>query len=156
MLRIKTTVVLASAFAFAILSGCEDASNSKPSELRKLQSTMCSLDVMSGDGGMVAYTEGGTVNFAGWAADSNTNTTPPLLNVVLTGMDGKPFVFKGAARNDRPDVVKAFNQDVFLKSGFSINADISALQKGTYSVNLQMPTADNLITCETKKTLVLK
>ncbi|WP_324732126.1 hypothetical protein [Pseudomonas paeninsulae] len=156
MLHKKTTVVLASAFVFVVLGGCDDTSSSKPSELLKVQSTKCALDVINGDGGMVAYADGGTVSFAGWAVDSNTNTTPPLLDLILTGANGKSFVFEGAARYDRPGVVKAFKQDEFLKSGFSLKADVSALEKATYSISLQMPTANNLITCKTKKVIVLK
>ncbi|NMY13771.1 hypothetical protein HBO38_36305 [Pseudomonas veronii] len=159
MLDKKNTAVLASALVMTMLSGCDDTSiskQSKQSELRSVHSTKCSLGFINDDGSMVTYADGGSVRLVGWAADSNTNTTPPQLNIVLTGPDGKSFVFEGAARNDRPDVVKAFNQDGFLKSGFSLNLDVTALQKATYSVSLQMPTADNLITCKTNKILILK
>ncbi|MQT92204.1 hypothetical protein [Pseudomonas helleri] len=156
MLDKKNTAVLASALVMTMLSGCDDTSISKQSELRSVHSTKCSLGFINDDGSMVTYADGGSVRLVGWAADSNTNTTPPQLNIVLTGPDGKSFVFEGAARNDRPDVVKAFNQDGFLKSGFSLNLDVTALQKATYSVSLQMPTADNLITCKTNKILILK
>ena len=147
---------MASAFVFSVLSGCDDTNNSKPSELRKVLSTKCSMDSINGDRALVVYADGGAASFSGWAVDSNSITTPPLLNIVLTGASGKSFIFEGAARYDRPDVVNAHKQDKYLHSGFTIKADISAVEKNTYSVSLQMPSTSSLITCKTNKVIVLK
>lgn len=156
MLMKKNTPVLVSALILAMLSGCDDKSSPNPLAPLKVLSTKCSLDLINGDGGAVAYADGTVVDFVGWAVDSTTNTTPPLLNVVLTDKSGKFFVFVGAARVDRPDLVKGFKQDAFLKAGFTLKADVSKLNKDTYSISLQMPTDNSLIECQTKKTLVLK
>ncbi|MFD3302220.1 hypothetical protein [Aquipseudomonas alcaligenes] len=148
--------VFAAAVIFFMLGGCDNKSSQNSVAPLKVQSTKCSLDLINGDGGAVTYADGAVVSFSGWAVDSTTNTVPPLLNIVLTGTNEKFFVFVGAARVDRPDLVKGFKQDAFLKAGFTLKADVSKLERDTYSISLQMPTDNSLIECQTKKTLVLK
>ncbi|WP_278959143.1 hypothetical protein [Aquipseudomonas alcaligenes] len=162
MLKQNKAVYLLSALALTILTGCgEEQNKNTPQDIVELQSTKCALDVINGEGRAVAYASASAsasaskVDFRGWAVDSNSNTAPEVLNVVLKDKKGASFTFTGAARFERPDVVKAFKQDAYLKSGFRLVADVSTLAEGTYSISLQMPAGSNLVTCTTKKVLVI-
>ncbi|MDG9980343.1 hypothetical protein [Ectopseudomonas oleovorans] len=158
MLKQNKAVYLLSALALTILTGCgEEQNKNTPQDTVELQSTKCALDAISGEGRAVAYASASAsiVDFRGWAVDSNSNTAPEVLNVVLKDKKGTSFTFAGAARFERPDVVKAFKQDAYLKSGFRLVADVSTLAEGTYSISLQMPVGSNLVTCATKKVLVI-
>lgn len=158
MFKKNKAVYLLSALALTILAGCgEEQKKNTPKDIVKLQSTKCALDAINGEGRAVAYASASAsiVDFRGWAVDSNSNTAPEVLNVVLKDVKGTSFTFSGAKRSDRPDVVKAFKQDAFLKSGFQLVADVSTLAEGTYGISLQMPAGSNLVTCATKKVLVI-
>lgn len=160
MLKQNKAVYLLSALALTILAGCgEEQKKNTPKDIVKLQSTKCALDAINGEGRAVAYASASAsasiVDFRGWAVDSNSNTAPEVLSVVLKDVKGTSFTFSGAKRSDRPDVVKAFKQDAFLKSGFQLVADVSTLAEGTYGISLQMPAGSNLVTCATKKVLVI-
>ena len=158
MFKKNKAVYLLSALALTILAGCgEEQKKNTPKDIVKLQSTKCALDAINGEGRAVAYASASAsiVDFRGWAVDSNSNTAPEVLNVVLKDEKGTSFTFSGAKRSDRPDVVKAFKQDAFLKSGFQLVADVSTLAEGTYGISLQMPAGSNLVTCTTKKVLVI-
>jgi YbbR domain-containing protein len=111
--------------------------------------------VVNGEAGLVVQTKTGKADFRGWAVDSNSNTTPELLNVVLTSVEGVAYIFEGAQRVARPDVVKAYKQEAFLNSGFKLTADVSTLANGTYSVSLQMPLDNSVVVCKTKKVLLV-
>ncbi len=162
MFKKNKAVYLLSALALTILAGCgEEQKKNTPKDIVKLQSTKCALDAINGEGRAVAYASASAsasasiVDFRGWAVDSNSNTAPEVLSVVLKDVKGTSFTFSGAKRSDRPDVVKAFKQDAFLKSGFQLVADVSTLAEGTYGISLQMPAGSNLVTCATKKVLVI-
>lgn len=158
MFKKNKAVYLLSALALTILAGCgEEEKKNTPKDIVKLQSTKCALDAINGEGRAVAYASASAsiVDFRGWAVDSNSNTAPEVLSVVLKDVKGTSFTFSGAKRSDRPDVVKAFKQDAFLKSGFQLVADVSTLAEGTYGISLQMPAGSNLVTCATKKVLVI-
>lgn len=158
MFKKNKAVYLLSALALTILAGCgEEQKKNTPKDIVKLQSTKCALDAINGEGRAVAYASASAsiVDFRGWAVDSNSNTAPEVLSVVLKDEKGTSFTFSGAKRSDRPDVVKAFKQDAFLKSGFQLVADVSTLAEGTYGISLQMPAGSNLVTCTTKKVLVI-
>lgn len=158
MFKKNKAVYLLSALALTILAGCgEEQKKNTPKDIVKLQSTKCALDAINGEGRAVAYASASAsmVDFRGWAVDSNSNTAPEVLNVVLKDVKGTSFTFSGAKRSDRPDVVKAFKQNAFLKSGFQLVADVSTLAEGTYGISLQMPAGSNLVTCTTKKVLVI-
>lgn len=158
MFKKNKAVYLLSALALTILAGCgEEQKKNTPKDIVKLQSTKCALDAINGEGRAVAYASASAskVDFRGWAVDSNSNTAPEVLSVVLKDVKGTSFTFSGAKRSDRPDVVKAFKQNAFLKSGFQLVADVSTLAEGTYGISLQMPAGSNLVTCTTKKVLVI-
>lgn len=162
MFKKNKAVYLLSALALTILAGCgEEQKKNTPKDIVKLQSTKCALDAINGEGRAVAYASASAsasaskVDFRGWAVDSNSNTAPEVLSVVLKDEKGTSFTFSGAKRSDRPDVVKAFKQDAFLKSGFQLVADVSTLAEGTYGISLQMPAGSNLVTCTAKKVLVI-
>lgn len=156
MLKKNKAVYFLSALALTMLAGCgEEQKKNTPQDIVKLQSTQCSLGEINGERRDIAYARPGTAVFAGWAVDSNSNTAPEVLNVVLKDKKGTSFTFAGATRIERPDVVKAFKQDAYLKSGFRLVADLSTLAEGTYGISLQMPAGSNLVTCTTKKVLVI-
>lgn len=156
MLKKGRVVALISALALILLTGCDEVQKAMmPNNIVKQQTSKCALDAVNGERRAVVYASGGKVDFRGWAVDSNNNTVPELLNVVLTDKKGTSFTFVGAARSDRPDVVKVYRQDAFLKSGFRIVADVSTLSEGTYGISLKMPVDSSLTICNTKKVLVI-
>ena len=156
MFKDKKTVALIPALVMTLLVGCGQEPGSAGKTIIQQASTKCALDVINGVTAPVTATKTGKADFRGWAVDSNSNTVPAVLNVVLTDAKGVSFVFSGAQRSDRPDVVKAYKQEAFLKSGFRLNADVSTLAKGTYSVTLQMPLENSVIACKTKKVLLVE
>jgi hypothetical protein len=151
----KKVMLALTALALGLLSGCDQKSAGAPKDLRQQVSNKCALDRINGVNAPVVYSKTGAVDFRGWAFDSNSNTAPEFLNVVLTSKQGKTFLFGPATRIARPDVVKAYKQDAPLQSGFSIVANVSNLEKDTYLISLQMPTADSLVTCKIFKVLVV-
>lgn len=156
MLKKNKAAYLVPALALAMLVGCgEEQKKNTPQDIVKLQSNKCALDAINGEGRDVAYARSGKAVFAGWAVDSNSKTAPEVLNLVLKDEKSASFTFQSAKRIDRPDVVKAFKQDAYLKSGFQLVADVSMLAEGTYAISLQMPVGSNLVTCATKKVLVI-
>ncbi len=149
-LRSKAAMTL---LAVALLSGCDQPSQVKTKAPLNAVSNKCWLDLINGSKEKVVAPKTSSVDFRGWAVDSNSNTTPPTLNLILTSKNGQAFVFENATRNARPDVVKAFNQNAYLQSGFQIAAEVSNLEKGTYRISLQMPVEGRLIICSTPKVL---
>lgn len=155
MFKDKKIVALIPALALILLSGCGQEQGATEQKISKQLSTKCSLDFINAESGPVVQTKTGKADFRGWAVDSNSSTTPEVLNVVLTGVEGVAFVFKGGQRIARPDVAKLFKQDAFLNSGFKLSADVSTLASGTYSVSLQMPLDNSVVVCKTKKVLLI-
>jgi hypothetical protein len=155
MFKDKKIVALIPVLALTLLSGCGQEQGTTAEKISNQLSNKCSLDVVNGEAGLVVQTKTGKADFRGWAVDSNSNTTPEVLNVVLTSVEGVAYIFQGAQRGARPDVVKAYKQDAFLNSGFRISADVSSLTKGTYSVSLQMPLSNSVVMCKTKKVLLI-
>jgi hypothetical protein len=155
MIKDKKIIALIPVLALTLLSGCGQEQGTTAEKISNQLSNKCSLDVVSGEAGLVVQTKTGKADFRGWAVDSNSNTTPELLNVVLTSVEGVAYIFEGAQRVARPDVVKAYKQEAFLNSGFKLTADVSTLANGTYSVSLQMPLDNSVVVCKTKKVLLV-
>lgn len=138
-----------------LIAGCDQADTQTPA-LKSRLSTLCALDVINGSQDLVVEAKTKTVDFRGWAVDSETKTVPDNVNVVLTNKQGHAYTFSHAQRNPRPDVVKALKQENYLQSGYRVLADLSSLTNDTYLISLQMPTQDSVITCKTRKVLLLK
>jgi hypothetical protein len=155
MFKQKNTVILISVLALAMLAGCGQEQETTGKTISQKLSTKCSLGVINGERGLVVQTKTGKADFRGWAVDSNTNTVPELVNVVLMDIKGVSFTFEGGARGARPDVVKAYKENAFLNSGFRINADVTTLAKGTYGISLQMPVDNGIVICKTTKVLIV-
>lgn len=155
MFKDNKTVALAPALLLTLLAGCGQEQETAAKQPPRQASNQCSLGFINGVNVPVVETKTGKANFRGWAADSNSNTSPEVLNVVLTDVKGASFVFSGAQRSKRPDVVKATQQDAFLNSGFVLNADVSTLAKGTYGVSLEMPLSNSVVVCKTNKVLLV-
>jgi hypothetical protein len=155
MIKDKKIIALIPVLALTLLIGCGQEQGTTAEKISNQLSNKCSLDVVSGEAGLVVQTKTGKADFRGWAVDSNSNTTPELLNVVLTSVEGVAYIFEGAQRVARPDVVKAYKQEAFLNSGFKLTADVSTLANGTYSVSLQMPLDNSVVVCKTKKVLLV-
>jgi hypothetical protein len=155
MFKDKKVVALIPALALTLLSGCGQEQETAAKHAPRQASNLCALDSINGVNAPVMETKTGKADFRGWAVDSNSNTSPAVLNVVLTSVKGVAFTFNGAQRGARPDVVKAYKQDAFLNSGFKLSADVSTLASGTYSVSLQMPLDNSVVVCKTKKVLLI-
>lgn len=155
MFKDKKVVALIPALALTLLSGCGQEQETAAKHAPRQASNLCALDSINGVNAPVMETKTGKADFRGWAADSNSNTTPETLNVVLADTKGVSYVFSGAQRSERHDVVKATQQDAFLKSGFVLNADVSTLAKGTYGIRLEMPLSNSVVVCKTPKVLLV-
>jgi hypothetical protein len=155
MFKDKKTVALIPVLALTMLSGCGQEQGTSEQKISRQLSTKCALDSINAESGLVVQTKTGKADFRGWAVESNTNTGPKVLNVVLTSDKGVAFVFEGSQRLARPDVVKAYKQEAFLNSGFKLSADVSTLASGTYSVSLQIPLDNSVVVCNTKKVLLV-
>lgn len=155
MFKDNKTVALVPALILTLLAGCGQEQETTAKHAPRQASNLCALDSINGVNAPVMETKTGKADFRGWAADSNSNTTPETLNVVLADTKGVSYVFSGAQRSERPDVVKATQQDAFLKSGFVLNADVSTLAKGTYGIRLEMPLSNSVVVCKTTKVLLV-
>lgn len=149
---ISTLSVLA--VCLASLAGCNEKVENKT--VTHYSSDMCSVDLIAGKTNATAYVQRGTVNFAGWAVDTSKQIAPERLRLRLTGLEGKPHVFGDPAIVDRPDIVTAFHNEKLLKSGFSFEADLSALAPGGYGIILEIPDGNSLLVCQPKKVLVIQ
>jgi len=150
----KTALAL---LALALISGCDQPAQVTAKDASRILSNKCSVDLINGSKDMIVAPQTSNVDFRGWAVDSNSNTAPPVLNLVLTNKNGQTFVYEKATRTPRPDVAKGFKQEAFLQAGFHIVTDVSGLAKDTYLISLQMPATDGrLITCSTPKVLQVK
>ncbi len=155
MVNKRNVTSLVVALMASLLVGCGEEQETVAKDLPRQESIQCALDSINGVNAPVMETKTGKADFRGWAADSNSNTTPETLNVVLTDTKGVSYVFSGAQRTERPDVVKATGQNAFLKSGFMLSANVSSLAKGTYGVRLEMPYNNNIVVCKVKKVLLV-
>ncbi|MCE4068552.1 MULTISPECIES: hypothetical protein [Pseudomonas] len=145
----KNVGFLISVIFLMLLAGCGQEIERKAAVLK---SHKCAVDIIAGERRSVVWTKPGVIGFSGWAADSDTNTVPAALNIVITDLNSNvPTTYKVSARLDRPDVVKYFNQPALLKSGFKANIDLGGLAKGIYGIALQMPVKHGVIMCSTKK-----
>lgn len=151
----KQRVVLV-ILALIMLVGCDQQGETINKKISEVVSNKCALDLINGSQDKIVGVKSGRADFRGWAVDSQNNTTPELLNLVLTNKNGKTFVFAGAIRSARPDVVNKFKKDAFLQSGFRLVADVSGLEKDTYLISLQMPIAERLVICGSPKVLLVK
>ena len=119
-------------------------------------SNTCALDVINGERGALVRLKSGVVDFRGWAADFANSTAPATLQLVFKDNEGRSYPFESSLRYERPDVVKAYKQDAFLKSGFSVKADISSLKPGAYGVVVKMIDGNRVVVCPIKKNIIVE
>ncbi|GBH18968.1 Preprotein translocase subunit SecD [Pseudomonas syringae pv. actinidiae] len=94
--------------------------------------------------------------FNGWVIDTANQDAPKEIRLRLTGYKGKPTTFKDPAIVDRIDLVKTYNNEKLLKSGFSFTADLSSMESGGYNVVLEIPGANSSLLCQAKVLLVIE
>lgn len=136
------------------LTGC-DPKVENPN-ITHYSTDMCSVDSIGGKPDTSIYVKREKVVFAGWAVDASTKTAPKTIRLRLTGASGIPHTFENKVTVDRPDLVKAYNNKELLKSGFSIQADLSGLEPGGYGIIIEIPNGKTLLVCQPKKTLVVQ
>lgn len=150
---IRAAVIAAS---LAFIGGCDQPPSQAAPAAKQRVSTLCVLDVINGSQDLVVQVKDKVVDFRGWAVDSENKAVPGSVNLVLTNKQGRAYAFPHSLRYPRPDVVKALKQDNYLQSGYRVMADVSSLADDTYLISLQMPTEDSIISCRTRKVLLIK
>ncbi|OUM08370.1 hypothetical protein BW686_06805 [Pseudomonas syringae] len=148
------------AIASATMTGCNEKEGSKESaasiKTTHYSSDKCAIDSIGGKTGATVYIAKGVVKFNGWAIDSAHQDAPKEIRLRLTGYKGVPVTFKDPDIVDRPDLIKAFGNEKFLKSGFSFTADLSSLESGGYSVVTEIPGDNSSLLCQSKVLLVIE
>lgn len=150
----KTAALSALALVVAIAAGCDQKDNKKV--VTHYSTDKCFVDTIAGKGDATVYVAPGTVEISGWAVDASNQTSPKEVRLRLTGLQGSPHTFENPSRFDRPDIVKAFNNDQLKNSGFLFRADLSSLAPGGYGIIVEIPDGNALIVCQPKKALVVK
>ncbi len=91
----------------------------------------------------------------GWAVDDEKKLFPKELFFRI--QDGGEREYYVAAKSiERPDVAVYFKADHFLKSGYSIEADIQSLPPGTYAAMIVMDAGGKSILCASGRSFVVK
>lgn len=150
----NTAIALLATVALANLAGCDP----KPStpKVVNVKSHTCSLDRIDGHREPLVRVKAGVVKFSGWALDSTTKTIPARLQMLLKDAEGYSYVVEVAERQERPDVASYFKQAHLLKSGFSFESDLSAMQKGVYAISLTMSDEGRVAICQIKKNMIIE
>ncbi|CAM3230578.1 hypothetical protein BZK31_27835 [Pseudomonas floridensis] len=148
----KLTALALLALGLASIAGCGDKEDAKI--VNRLSTDKCFVDVIAGKPDATVYVKRGMVEFSGWAFDSQNQKAATQIRLRLTGAQGAPHTFENPVRVDRPDIVKAFNNEKLLKSGFTFKADLTGLEPGGYGIILEMPDGQSLLMCQPKKILV--
>lgn len=150
----NTAIALLATVALANLAGCDP----KPStpKVVNVKSHTCSLDAIDGNTEPLVHVKPGVVKFSGWALDDTTNTVPAKLQMFLKDAGGYSYVLDVVERQERPDVASYFKQDNLLKSGFSFESDLSAMQKGVYAISLTMSDEGRVAICQIKKNMIIE
>ncbi|MCF5470038.1 hypothetical protein [Pseudomonas syringae] len=148
------------AIASATMTGCNDKEGSQGSaattKTTYYSSDKCFIDTISGKTGASIYVPRGVAVFNGWAIDTANQEAPKEMRLRLTGYKGTPAIFKNPAIVDRIDLVKTYNNEKLLKSGFSFTADLSSMESGGYSVVIEIPGANSSLLCQAKVLLVIE
>ncbi|KPC32509.1 Uncharacterized protein ABJ99_4532 [Pseudomonas syringae pv. cilantro] len=148
------------AITSATLTGCNEKEgnpgNAATTKTNYYSSDKCAIDSIAGKRGTSIYVPRGIAEFNGWAFDTANQDAPKEIRLRLTGYKGTPATFKNPTIIDRPDLIKAFNNEKLLKSGFSFKADLSSLESGGYSVVIEIPGANSSTLCQTRVLLVIE
>lgn len=148
------------AITSAAITGCNEKEGNKENvantKTTHYSSDKCAVDSIGGKTGSTVYVAKGMVQFNGWAIDTTNQSAPKEIRLRLTGYKGTATTFKNPAIVDRPDLVKAFGNEKFLKSGFSFTADLSSLESGGYSVVTEIPGENSSLLCQSRILLVIE
>ncbi|KAA8712191.1 hypothetical protein [Pseudomonas cannabina] len=148
------------AITSATLTGCNEKEgsqgNAATAKTTYYSSDKCAIDSIAGKTGASVYVPRGLVEFSGWAIDTANQDAPKEIRLRLSGYKGTPTTFKDPVIVDRPDLVKVFNNEKLLKTGFALKADLSPLESGGYSVVIEIPGTTSSTLCQTKVLLVIE
>lgn len=110
----------------------------------------CNIDSVDGkpiDGVSLARTS--SAAFAGWAADSATGVVPKRVQLVLRSERGSGgFTMEIATGETRPDVAQARKNPAFAASGWSVQANLSAVAPGRYDTVLRYRINGKPVVCD--------
>lgn len=110
----------------------------------------CNVDSIDGkpiEGVSLARTSGAV--FAGWAADSATSAVPNQVRLVLKNIHGgQDFAVEIATGEARPDVAQVRKVPAFATSGWSVDANLSAVAPGRYDTVLHYRIGGKPVTCD--------
>ncbi|MBN3469760.1 hypothetical protein G0D98_14625 [Pseudomonas savastanoi pv. phaseolicola] len=152
------------AITSATLTGCNDkegsTGNAAATKTTYYSSYKCNIDSIAGkispETGASIYVPRGVAMFNSSVIDTANQEAPKEIRLRLTGYKGKPTTFKDPAIVDRIDLVKTYNNEKLLKSGFSFTADLSSMESGGYNVVLDIPGANSPLLCQGKVLLVIE
>lgn len=117
----------------------------------------CNVDSIDGkpiDGASLARTS--RAAFAGWAADSATGAVPKRVQLVLKGVGSGDFAVEVATGEQRPDVAQVRKNPAFAASGWSVQADLSAVAPGKYETVLTYRIDGKPVTCNPHHTVTIR
>ena len=120
----------------------------------RVLSKACAADKIndSPSGELLKAAKSAKLKITGWAVDDIAVAVPAEVFVELVPVTGTAHFYAAAARlTKRPDVAKAHGKPVFENSGYDLDADLSAVPAGVYSVLVVQPVAAGVTSCDTKR-----
>lgn len=117
--------------------------------------TSCNVDTVNDKpAGSEPLPHAGTATFTGWAADGDAGKVPAGVQLVLKGT--QDYAVNAATGMSRPDVAAANHKPALTSAGFSVNADLSAVAPGQYSVVLLFSASGKHFQCATPHKLTVQ
>lgn len=91
----------------------------------------------------------------GWAVDEERKMVPKDFSFRIQDGGGKEY-YVPAKSVDRPEVAEYFKEAYFLKSGYTVEADIQSLPLGSYAAMIVMDVGGKSVLCASGRSFVAK
>ncbi len=126
-------------------------------ELAKITRTVpdCNLDSIDGKPAEGAVLDHATkAIFSGWSADGANHSVPAYVRLVLKGV--RDYAVQTGTGYLRLDVAQSTKQPAFANSGYTVQADLSAVAPGQYSIVILQPAVGQTISCTPGKQVTVR